>query len=311
MLLRVVDLFCGGGGAASGLEKLGLIHSLLVDNKEEAVRTCWDNLDKPVRAIQMDLSKEECQHRVIRGVHPEDLVWASPPCPLHSKAKTRWTQPAVDGWPWVMEILRYSMPAGFIIENVPQAPFLQWEKDTQALGYHTRTWTLDAAFLGIPQHRMRTFLLGWKKPPRRDALEIPRHPSVSMLEALPWLLNRECPYSGVNLKWYSREETLLKAGSKPDLLDKPSPTVTCQEVKGTRASSASLWRFNGGPDRASDAAFLGAGLRRLPPKAVATLQGFPATYRFIGGIAEEYRMIGNAVPPKMAEVVGLAWLNSR
>lgn len=95
-----------------------------------------------------------------------------------------------------------------------------------------------------------------------------------------------------------------RAGSEPGRLDRPSPTVTCAEGKGTRASEGSGWTFNGGPDRASDAAFLATGRRRLTPSECATLQGFPADYPWGNGPkVHRYRMIGNAVCPALSEVV--------
>ena len=53
-----------------------------------------------------------------------------------------------------------------------------------------------------------------------------------------------------------------RACTEPWRADRPAPTVTTTEVKGTRAHAPS-WSFHGGPDRASDAAFLVAGVRRI------------------------------------------------
>lgn len=89
-------------------------------------------------------------------------------------------------------------------------------------------------------------------------------------------------------------------------LHRPAPSVTAQEVKGTRASAASGWTFNGGPDRASDALFMATGRRRLTVEEVATLQGFPADHPWQGTKTSRYRQVGNAVPPRLAEVVARA-----
>jgi site-specific DNA-cytosine methylase len=89
-------------------------------------------------------------------------------------------------------------------------------------------------------------------------------------------------------------------------LDSPAPTVTTTEEKGTRASAASGFTFNGGPDRASDALFMGTGRRRLTYLECATLQGFPADHPWQGTITERYRQVGNAVVPLVAELLGRA-----
>lgn len=90
---------------------------------------------------------------------------------------------------------------------------------------------------------------------------------------------------------------------RPELLDRPAPTVSTCESKGTRASAKSGWTFNGGPDRASDALFLATGRRRLTTAECAALQAFPDGYPFQGPSEARYRQIGNAVPPPLAAAV--------
>jgi len=90
------------------------------------------------------------------------------------------------------------------------------------------------------------------------------------------------------------------------MLERPAPAVTAQEVKGTRASAASGYTFNGGPDRASDALFIATGRRRLTVEEVAALQGFPPAHPWQGTQTSRYRQVGNAVPPRLAEVVARA-----
>jgi site-specific DNA-cytosine methylase len=101
---------------------------------------------------------------------------------------------------------------------------------------------------------------------------------------------------------------LSTAGSEPDRLDAPSCAVTTTEEKGTRASPSSGGRFNGGPDRAADVAYLAVGRRRLTVEECAALQGFPAGLPW-GDFRTKtlaYRGVGNAVPPKLASVFARA-----
>lgn len=46
------------------------------------------------------------------------------------------------------------------------------------------------------------------------------------------------------------------------------------------------------------------GLRRLSPRECAALQTFPADWIFAGKRVDQYRQIGNAVPPLLAERIG-------
>lgn len=130
---------------------------------------------------------------------------------------------------------------------------------------------------------------------------------VSMGEALPHLAASGHAGSGQAM-YYTPEQTLGQAGSRPEMLDNPSPCVVCSEEKGTRARRATAWTYNGGPDRAADAAFMATGRRRLEPEEVAVLVGFPPTHRFMGNKGQVYRQIGNAVAPVMAQRIAQAIL---
>jgi DNA (cytosine-5)-methyltransferase 1 len=50
------------------------------------------------------------------------------------------------------------------------------------------------------------------------------------------------------------------------------------------------------------------GLRRLSPRECAAIQTFPDNWAFFGKRNDLYRLIGNAVPPKLAAIIGVALL---
>jgi len=91
-------------------------------------------------------------------------------------------------------------------------------------------------------------------------------------------------------------------GSHPELLERPSLPVMARDVKG----------YSGDKDRtpagASDGMWLATGRRRLTWQECAVLQDFPTGHPFAGPADAKYRQIGNAVPPRLAEVVGRAAL---
>jgi len=96
------------------------------------------------------------------------------------------------------------------------------------------------------------------------------------------------------------------AGSRPELLDRPSPTVTTTEVKGTRGRHMGKVMKNGkrsgGVDRASDAVWLATGRRRLTIEECAKLMDFPDGYPFQGSTKKSrYSQVGNAVTPIVAQ----------
>ena len=104
--------------------------------------------------------------------------------------------------------------------------------------------------------------------------------------------------------------TATVSGKGTMYLQRPSPSVTAQEVKGTLASAASGFTFNGGPDRASDAVFMATGRRRLSVAECAILQDFPPGHPFQGTKTAQYRQVGNAWPRAFGRVLGCAILEA-
>lgn len=89
-------------------------------------------------------------------------------------------------------------------------------------------------------------------------------------------------------------------------LSRPSPAVLAvaeQKGSGPYANPTKM-------QRASDALYLSTGRRRLTIAECATLQDFPGGHPFQGGIGSQYRQVGNAVPPRLAEVVARAIMDA-
>ena len=105
------------------------------------------------------------------------------------------------------------------------------------------------------------------------------------------------------------------AGSQPELLSRPSPTVTTTEVKGTRGKHISgktrSGKQRGGADRASDALWLSTGRRRLTIEECAKLMDFPDNYPFVGTKTSQYRQVGNAVTPIVAQRIAEQIIKSK
>jgi DNA (cytosine-5)-methyltransferase 1 len=108
--VKVVDLFCGAGGATKGLQRAGF-HVTGVDIRPQP-RYCGDVFHQ---ADAMTFNLEGF-----------DFIWASPPCQAYSISRSRPRQ--AKEYPMLIEPVRARLIASakaYVIENVPGAPLLQ------------------------------------------------------------------------------------------------------------------------------------------------------------------------------------------
>jgi len=195
-------------------------------------------------------------------------------------------------------------------------------------------FVLNASSFGVPQHRRRVVVIAGPASVRRPE---PTHGKPTHQadlfgrRMLPWATVGEA----LGISGYVRTEmtgavahsvggpsgTVPNGGNQylhandpgvrldVGLLDHPAPTVTATEVKGSRGVAHIAGRHSG-LERASDALFLATGRRRLTIEECAILQDFPEDHPFQGTKGSRYKQVGNAVPPKLAEVVGRAVLDA-
>src|SRR5215510_6024992 len=105
--MRLLDLFCGAGGAAMGYYRAGFTDIVGIDIKPQP--------RYPFKFIQADAllpPVELCRF---------DLIHASPPCQVHSKTRRLANISHEDLIAKTRSMLR-SVPIPYVIENVPGAP---------------------------------------------------------------------------------------------------------------------------------------------------------------------------------------------
>ncbi len=328
--LRVLELFAGCGGAALGLHRAGLAHVACVEWDEAAAATLaaagFPVLRSDVRAVDYSAFAGRV-----------DVVWASPPCqPGSTAGRRRGAHDPRDGWPWTFDVLDAVKPTWFLAENVLGWTFhsescradghtqgcvgCAWEGSVlpvlRARFAFVSTWVIDAADHGVPQHRRRVVLCAGALPVDRPTPThgAPDDEDTRLRGLAPWVSVADAvgatlldPATCQLRACYPCDGTHGRACAERWRADRPAPTVTTTEVKGTRAH-APEWSFHGGPDRVSDAAFLMAGVRRIEVVEGLALQALPVDWPLQGTREEQYRQVGNAVPPPMAEAAGRAVL---
>lgn len=310
--MRCLELFAGAGGAALGLEAAGIEHVALCEWDPDACATLRAaGLGPVVEGDVRDLDAIEA----VAGAGPVDLLWSSFPCQAFSTAGKRLgASDERNGWPWSVDAIDRFRPRWFLAENVygllthseeghpnpmhcPRCYFetvilAELRERFEFVGW----WLLDAADYGVPQHRRRVII--WAGPtPVRAPVATHAAPNSTRQGTLfgggvkPWVTMAEAlgvdPSACVATdSWAKNREQIGITG--------PAHTIT------VRVGRADPWTSSGVP-------FIIDKTRRpLSVTEAAVLQGFQPNHKWQGAKTAHYRQIGNAVPPKLAEVVGRA-----
>jgi len=109
--MRVLDLFCGGGGASAGMKQAGASWITGVDIENQPEYPFW-------------FFHADVERLPIDWIQRFDIAWASPPCQKYSYAGHRWRNAGRE-YPDLVGITRDKLLKSgipFVIENVPGAP---------------------------------------------------------------------------------------------------------------------------------------------------------------------------------------------
>jgi DNA (cytosine-5)-methyltransferase 1 len=229
-------------------------------------------------------------------------------------------------------------PEAFVMENVKAlAENRRWTmllhglvERGEELGYQVSLLVLNASHYGVPQARERMFLIGMangaevSEPPRtngpaptvRDVLDVlPNYgepgndtlcPAKVTAARKPVL--RRSPFAGM----------LFNGQGRPLNLDAPAPTLPAS-MGGNRTPIIDQEQLDEGGDhwvvgyhhrlwheRKPPLTRIPRRLRRLTVEEAAAIQTFPLSMKWEGTLSQQFRQIGNAVPPGLAYHVAKA-----
>lgn len=325
---KVVDLFAGAGGMTLGFKQAGFKPVLAVEKEADFAKTYALNFGNHVLS-------QDVESIVDAGgiTFPTDVVIGGPPCQGFSNLTgNRSEDPRRVLWKFFMDVVETTNAKVFVIENVPNlltsdegAAIVNYAHE---LGYMTVFGKLKASNFGVPQNRVRGFIIG-------SRIGFPSLPSstgkkVSVKEAfvgIPEQASRtELPSdfaSGeelhiarnpteLSLKRYA----LIPPGGNRFDLQKAAPELTpdCwirKKTGGTDLFGRISWDE---PARCTIRTefYKPEKGRYLHPCAnrpithweAARLQSFPDSFKWYGKKIRVAIQIGNAVPPHLAFHIG-------
>jgi DNA (cytosine-5)-methyltransferase 1 len=340
--MTAADLFSGCGGLTLGAweaaRAVGIdLHPVLaVDVFEAALAAYGENFSQaelssdPIESLldgALGSPPTLAERRLRARIGPVDLVLAGPPCQGHSDLNnhTRRDDPKNALYLRVARFAEVFQPRHLIIENVPGVIHDKSNvvgetcKVLEGLGYSIHGRVLDASEIGVAQRRRRYFVIATPGPfAGLDAiLERSRQPERPVLWACGDL--EECSSdtafdsSATHSDDNKRRIAYLFKHDVFELPDAERPD--CHRLKSHSYKSVYGRMYPDRPAPTITAGFLSTGQgrfvhpnqpRTLTPHEAARLQFFPDFFQF--GSAPRrtlQRMIGNAVPSKMAYIVAL------
>ena len=340
--LNAISLYTGIGGLDFGFEAAGFRTAVAVELDPAACRTirqnrpAWNLIERDIH----DVSSAEILDAAGLQVGEPDVLIGGPPCQPFSKSSywvngdaLRLDDPRADTLTAYLRVLRDTRPKTFLLENVYGLVYKGKDEGLQHLvdgissinqetgtNYQIGWKLLNAAHFGVPQLRERVFLIGSRdgksfefprptngspdklglfddhEPYRTawdaigDLPEAPNEPSLTvggkwgaLLPSIPegqnylWHTHRG---GGLRLfGWRTRYWSFLLK------LAKNQPSWTIQAQPGS-AIGPFHWRS-----------------RKLTGHEMCRLQTFPDGLVFNCGRTETQKMLGNAVPSLLAEVL--------
>lgn len=338
-----MDLFSGVGGLSYGFSKLQFFNILIANEIEKDISIAYTLNHPSVEMLNCDIgdiTKEELTKR-LKG-NKIDIIVGGPPCQSYSTLGKRQMDKRASLFLQYKRILELVNPTAFVFENVvgilsmnKGKLFNDVQTEFSKLGYQLKYKVLDAADYGVPQHRERVILVGFKD---QNAFSFPNtthgignHPYVTLKEAigdLPVLKSGEeskeykhkpnneflqfvrgesdstltehkAPKSGKSL---IKIMNALKDGeSKMDLPEEIRPKSgygnTYAKLWWDRPSTTITRNF---ACPSSSRCIHPRDSRAMTIREGARLQSFPDNYIFYGSDGMKRLEIGNAVPPLLS-----------
>lgn len=341
-----IDLFCGAGGISCGLEMAGFNCLLGIDFDKSSLETFQFNHPNS-KAILGDL-REITVKKIQTAISNQniDLICGGPPCQGFSTIGANDKKDHRNFL--FFEFLRMVeafQPNFILMENVTgllarrnESTLALIINSFNQLGYTVDVRVLSAHDYGVPQARRRTILLGNRfgvsniypekkfKDSEDDSNFLPLPHTVG------WAFNNLLEFEGKTFN-HNLETAQIKnelerqrihyipegkgiryerdqlAYLPPHLwFDVDWKKIREERFRETKLKRLDRHQYSGTINTSKTTYYHPTEDRYLTPREAAAIQSFPPNYIFLGTLSQQWRQIGNAVPPLLAASVGEAIL---
>ena len=286
-----IDLFAGIGGFHQAAKELG---GKCLFASEIDPASCQAYFENYRLAPQGDVTKIH-----VGDIPEHDILFAGFPCqPFSIIGSMKGFQDARGTLFFeISRILEAKKPPLFMLENVKQLSTHDRGKTLNAIlqilefiGYKVYWRVLNALDFGLPQKRERTIIVGFLDHSANFDFPVPAG-AGSLSDILE-------PEETVDEKHFASEQIVSKRLAKHT--SKFYPAIWHENKAGNVSSYPYSCALRAG---ASYNYLLVNGKRRLTPREMLRLQGFPDTFKIVCTDSQTRKQAGNAVPVNMAKSV--------
>lgn len=338
----VIDMFCGSGGLSKGFIDAGYKVVLGVDNNAPALETFKDN-HKEAKVMNASLFEPSVILEMDKEIEGEkiDVIVGGPPCQGFSLTGKREEDDERNAlYKSMVRAVEHFKPQAFVLENVPGLANLyggkakeEIIKDFTNLGYEVKTKILYGPEYGIPQIRRRLFFIGLNNG---EEFEFPEKifdekDYVTTGEAISDLHDFTSGI-GKDISEYQnppQSEYQKKMRNQSDILYNHVGTRHTEHVINVISQVPEGGNHKDLPPGVGDSRKFNEAWTRYhsnkPSKTIDTghrnhfhykynrvptvrenarLQSFTDDFRFFGNKTEQYKQVGNAVPPLFGYYIG-------
>jgi DNA (cytosine-5)-methyltransferase 1 len=289
-LKTYIDLFCGIGGFHEAASSFDLECVFACDIDAEARKAYEHNYGLAPFGDLTGIPDSK--------IPDHDILFAGFPCQPFSIIGSRKAldDPRGGLYKEIIRIIESKRPEAVLLENVKQLATINHgrvlsgiEDDIRRLGYHFEYRVLNALNFGVPQKRERVIMVAARNP----------------LTAFQW------PEGGIKMKPLSKilEENpdskhfvsgRIKRSRKQAHSAECKPAIWHENKSGNISSYPYSCALRAG---ASYNYLLVDGERRLTPREMLRLQGFPDSFKIVCNDSQTRKQSGNAVPVPMIKAV--------
>lgn len=369
----VLDIFCGAGGMSLGFKNAGCKILGGIDQNRYAIDTHHRNFpDAKLKLPAQDICELACDSLRL-SLTEVDIIVGGPPCQVFSRVgigkmkklgRNIETDPRNFLYKEFVRFVAHYKPLCFVMENVDYLASRQekiaqicqdfiGDKQTEYPGYTVNFRVLDASEFGVPQKRMRLFIVGIRSdlgveppfPAKYTEIPITVKEAISDLPDLePFVMPLKAKSSGPKQKDIERDyksspqsayqekmrqhkkegekiwNHLCRSHNDKDIIifntleqGKKYPDVP-KEMRRYRSDifedkykrlnwDEPSWTLTAHMKKDGLAYIHPLQARSISVREAARIQSFPDDFVFYAPMTRMFELVGNSVPPLLAEAV--------